>query len=146
MESLIPSVLLTALLSLSAPTEPIKIYHLPAIAGLWQVDVINDQDMSSCPERYNFGSNGKIITTSGAEKTTGVYEFRYLDESSLPALAMTTTFDNNQKDCSGTNIDQTNHSFAVFVKLDSRHNPTKMQWCSDKDGLECQASFHRILP
>lgn len=100
----------------------------------------------SCQERYNFGANGKLTTTSGKERTEGEYLFRYIEESSLPALAMTTTFDNNEPDCSGNIINQSNDSFAFFVKLDNRHNPTKMQWCQDKDGKDCHARFWRILP
>lgn len=150
MENFLSSVLMSSLLSLSAPQQTVEIHDLPAISGLWQIELseLHDPKKSyqSCQERYNFGANGKLTTTSGKERTEGEYIFRYIEESSLPALAMTTTFDNNEPDCSGNIINQSNDSFAFFVKLDNRHNPTKMQWCQDKDGNDCHARFWRILP
>lgn len=150
-----------------APAEQgnhIQTYQLPAIAGLWQVTSLQDAKQSSgdandtdahqrksihesdCQERYNFGVNGKINTVSGQERTSGEYRFAYVEEVGLPVLAMITNYDNNLPDCSGYQVDQTNNSLAVYVKLDSRHNPKIMQWCEDKEGQTCRITFERVLP
>lgn len=179
MESSFSSIVLASFLSLTSPSETthIETYQLPAIAGLWQIDLDSVQQLTSnhsqstsnsdgrpatdtphhnqtaksihtpsCQERYNFGADGKFSTTSGEERTVGEYRFSYLEDVSLPVLAAVTTFDNNKPDCAGEQINQTDHSFAVFVKLDSRHDPKRMQWCEDKEGKQCTAVFERVLP
>lgn len=168
METDFSSLVLASFLSLTSPTElnQVETYQLPAIAGLWQIDLDSTQGLKNhgsnskindnsahksihtpaCQERYNFGIDGKLTTTSGQERTMGEYRFSYLEDGSLPALAVVTTFDNNKPDCAGEQVNQTDHAFAVFVKLDSRHNPKQMQWCEDKDGEQCTAVFERVLP
>lgn len=125
--------------------DTIDNYQLPAIAGLW-VQQIKDDNGDMCQEFYNFGKNGKLTTVSRTEKTEGNYIFKRTDEFNLPLLAVHTTKDNNEKDCQGQQIDQTGHTMGIFVKLDSRHNPKTMWWCSDSNGNECLASLQRVLP
>lgn len=117
-------------------------YDLPAIAGLWQIDL----EEAECQERYNFGMNGQLNTTSRDEVTTGEYGFWYVEESELPILMSNTLHDNNGVDCLGNQIDQTNSAMTVFVKLNNKHSPTIMQWCNDPMGEECGATLRRILP
>lgn len=146
MEANVLSVLaLSSLMAFSNPAEQsvIGTYQLPAIAGLWEIEL---EDRASCREYYNFGKDSNLTTTSGGERTTGEYRFTYVDELSLPVLAIKTEYDNNQPDCSGNQIDQSGNTFAVFVKLDARHDPKHMQWCNDPDGKVCTAKFRRILP
>lgn len=121
--------------------DTIEAYQIPAISGLWAYDA-----NKHCREYYNFGKNGTLNTVSAGEKTKGTYRFVYSDELSMPMLAMTTTQDNNEKDCLGAQIDQSGQSMAFFVKLNSRHTPTKMQWCANTDESSCFNELYRILP
>lgn len=142
METTALSALLAALLSLGVPSE--DSYELPAIAGLWQLDVPRQGGV--CPERYNFGKDGRFSTQSSEEYTKGEYQFAYVSDLPLPALAIKTQYDNKAPDCSDNQIDQTGEIFAGFVKLDGKHNPTTMQWCSDPLGQDCGVVLKRVLP
>lgn len=153
MENIPVSALVSALLSLSNPAaDVVTVYELPAITGLWQIDLSQENDAQtpinahSCQERYNFGKNGALITTSAKEYTEGQYRFNYISEMPLPVLVMKTIYDNNQPDCLGFSVDQTGDTMAVFVKLDRKHNPKTMQWCSDLGGQDCTSTLYRILP
>lgn len=138
---------LATLLSLSNPNTPKQppTYQLPAIAGLWQLELDPALNLS-CQERYNFSANGALITTSAGERTQGTYRFEYVEEVELPVLAFQTDFDNNQPDCLGNQVDQTGDASAHFVKLDSRHDPKFMQWCNDREAQDCPLKLRRILP
>lgn len=136
---------LMSLMSATAENQKIATYELPAVAGLWQIQLEKPID-NACYERYNFGRDGKLTTTSGAERTFGDYRLQYVDGFELPVLAMHTKFDNNEVDCSGNQVDQSKESLAVFVKLDSRHNPKTMAWCNDPMGQDCPSNLHKILP
>lgn len=141
---------LSALLSLMSLADEnarpkIGTYEMPAIAGLWQLNLENPVN-DTCYERYNFGKDGTLSTISGAERTTGTYQLYYAEEMPLPVLTLSTQYDNNEPDCSGNQIDQSGEQVAVFVKLDSKHNPTTMQWCADSQGQQCFSDFKKILP
>lgn len=123
--------------------DTIESYELPAISGLW---VYETGEKNTCREYYNFGKNGKLTTTSLSEKTEGKYLFTRSEEFNLPLLAIHTKKDNNQPDCQGKKIDQSGDSFGVFVKLNARHNPTKMWWCDDANGEQCTMLMRRVLP
>lgn len=101
---------------------------------------------NTCQEYYNFGRNGILTTTSGDERTVGNYRFSYSEEFELPVLAIRTEWDNNAPDCLGNQIDQSGNSFAVFVRLNDRHEPTVMEWCNDFSGKLCHAFLHKVLP
>lgn len=141
------SVVATALLALNFPQKPMQeaevhTYEIPAIAGLWRLE---KQDDTGCLERYNFGKNGQLNTISGIEKTYGHYDYGMQNEG-LPILVVHTIYDNNAPDCSGMQIDQSDSIFKTFVSLDSRENPTSMQWCNDEQGQNCPIVLQRILP
>lgn len=148
MENLPVSALMSALLSLSTVVdEPaVATYELPAIAGLWQIDLKNPTSKAVCQERYNFGKDGALMTKSGDEYTKGQYRFDSMVDLPLAVLAIKTTYDNGKSDCSGENMDQTGNTMAMFVRLDQKHNPITMQWCSDPMGNDCVATLHRVLP
>lgn len=135
------TLLLSTLMGLTAQPARVSTYELPAVAGLWQVE-----DGLSCQERYNFGRDARLTTTSAGERTEGEYRFRYPSDRGLPVLAMVTHTDNNEPDCSGNQIDQSGNTMAVFVRLDNRHSPKMMQWCVDSDAGECPVRLRRILP
>lgn len=127
-----------------APRPVIGEFELPAIAGTWQIEL--EGGLEGCRERYNFGRDGALTTTSGEERTVGDYRFSYIDEVALPVLAVRTEWDNNKPDCLGNQVDQSGHSFANFVRLDSRHDPKYMQWCEDAEGAVCNQRLWRVLP
>ena len=84
-----------------------------------------------------------MTTTSGAEWTYGNYVYQHQDEG-LPVLFINTTYDNNQVDCSGNQIDQTGETIQTFVDYDAVNH--QMRWCRDADGKDCFMQFHRLLP
>ena len=101
------------------------------------------QVTSPCRERYNFSRDNAVTTTSGAEWTYGNYVYQHQDEG-LPVLFINTTYDNNQVDCSGNQIDQTGETIHTFVDYDAVNH--QMRWCRDADGKDCFMQFHRLLP
>ena len=109
-------------------------------------DVQARQDLlakDSCRERYNFGADSALITTSGAEWTYGKYVYQHQEEG-LPIIAITTTYDNNEPDCSGRQVDQKGEAIIAFV--DYQPEQSKMRWCIDKDGDNCFMTFHKLRP
>lgn len=147
METSLTAAMLATIFTLGAPRPipqeaQIYTYELSAISGLWQLDL----GENTCQERYNFAADGQLNTTSGAELTMGEYAFFYAEESDLPVLIANTVYDNNGVDCSGNQVDQAQTSMTVFVKLDNKHSPTLMEWCSDPEGQHCGAMLRRILP
>ncbi|WP_296402396.1 hypothetical protein [Psychrobacter sp.] len=96
-----------------------------------------------CRERYNFGADNVVRTTSGEEWTYGKYIYHYPDEG-LPIIAITTTYDNNQPDCSGIQIDQKGEAIIAYVDYQPQKN--KMRWCTDGEANNCFLSFKQLLP
>lgn len=134
---------LAALANPSVQSSTIGSYELPAIAGLWQIEL---DEQNGCKELYNFGRDGNLTTVSGEERTYGEYRFAYVEDNSLPVIAIKTLHDNNQPDCSGNQVDQTGDTIATYVKLDTRHDPKQMYWCDDSQGVQCRVRFLRQLP
>lgn len=96
---------------------------------------------NQCRELYNFGADNEIWAVSGEEWTYGRYLVTHREEG-LPIIAIKTIYDNNEKDCSGNQVDQTDEALIAFLN----HDGNKMQWCADPDGKECYMNFHRVLP
>lgn len=98
----------------------------------------------SCKERYNFAADNEVIVTSGGEWSYGHYVYRYLDDDSLPMIAMRTVYENNKMDCSGNQIDQAGEAMFAFVRYMPEKN--RMHWCVNKEGTECFMSLRKLLP
>lgn len=134
----------------------------PAIAGQWEINLDNpntittpvpsssipttpnlsiSKNKAQCRELYNFAADNEMWAVSGKEWTYGRYLVTHRDEG-LPIIAIKTVYDNNEVDCSGNQVDQTDEALVAFLN----HDGNKMQWCSDSEGKECFMSFHRILP
>lgn len=96
---------------------------------------------NQCRELYNFGADNEMWSVSGKEWTYGRYLITHREEG-LPIIALKTVYDNNEVDCSGNQIDQTDEALIAFLSHDDNH----MQWCADPDGKECFMRFNRILP
>lgn len=105
-------------------------------------DLIASPKVSNqCRELYNFAADNEVWTVSGKELTYGRYLITHREEG-LPIIAIKTIYDNNEVDCSGNKIDQTDEALIAFVN----HDGNQMQWCADPDGNECFMNFNRILP
>ena len=96
---------------------------------------------NQCRELYNFGADNEMRASSGKEWTYGRYLVTHREEG-LPIIAIKTVYDNNEIDCSGNQIDQTDEALIAFLY----HDGNQMQWCADPDGNECFMSFNRVLP
>ncbi|MEL0619209.1 hypothetical protein [Psychrobacter proteolyticus] len=94
-----------------------------------------------CRELYNFGADNEMWSVSGKEWTYGRYLVTHREEG-LPVIAIKTVYDNNEVDCSGNQIDQTDEALIAFIN----HDGNQMQWCADPDGNECFMNFNRVLP
>ena len=96
---------------------------------------------NQCRELYNFAADNEMWSVSGKEWTYGRYLVTHREEG-LPIIAIKTVYDNNEVDCSGNQIDQTDEALIAFLN----HDGNQMQWCADPDGTECFMNFNRILP
>ena len=96
---------------------------------------------NQCRELYNFATDNEMRAVSGKETTFGRYIVTHREEG-LPIIAMKTTYDNNEPDCSGNQIDQTGDALVAFLK----HDGNNMQWCADSEGSECFMDFYKVLP
>ncbi len=94
-----------------------------------------------CREIYHFGADNEMWSVSDKEWTYGRYIVTHLEEG-LPIIALKTIYDNNEKDCSGNQVDQSGESFIAFMN----HEGNRMQWCADPDGKECFMTFKKVLP
>lgn len=100
-----------------------------------------DARTNQCRELYNFGADNEMLAVSGKEWTYGRYLVTHREEG-LPVIAIKTVYDNNEVDCSGNKVDQTDEALIAFLN----HDGNQMQWCADPDGTECFMNFNRVLP
>ena len=98
-----------------------------------------------CVEYYNFKSNSDVVIKSGAEWSTGIYDYQPSTDKNvqLPALILQVKFDNNQVDCSGSQEDQTGEMSQYFVKWQS---PSTINFCANDKAQQCFATLRRVLP
>ena len=106
-----------------------------------QTSTSGSKPMMQCREIYNFEADNAMRSVSGKEWTYGRYLVTHRDEG-LPLIVIKTIYDNNEVDCSGNQVDQSDETMIAYLKYDD----TNMQWCADPEGKECFMSFHRILP
>lgn len=102
---------------------------------------IGSKKSTQCRELYNFGPDNEMWAVSGKEWTYGRYLVTHREEG-LPIIAIRTVYDNNEVDCSGNQVDQTDEALIAYLN----HDGNEMQWCADPDGKECFMNFHRVLP
>ncbi len=99
------------------------------------------QPATQCRELYYFAADNEMWAVSGKERTYSRYLITHRDEG-LPIIAIKTIYDNNEVDCSGNQIDQTDEAMIAFLN----HEGNEMQWCADEEGTECYMNFRRVLP
>jgi hypothetical protein len=114
----------------------------PEIVGLWGMEIPNNR---KCREYYNFKSNNEVVIKSGAEWSTGVYDYQPSQDQGvqLPALILQVKYDNNEVDCSGNQSDQTGEISQYFVQW---QNPSTISFCSNEKAEQCFATLRRVLP
>ena len=119
-----------------------RVITRPEIVGLWGMEIPNNR---KCIEYYNFKSDNDVIIKSGEEWSTGIYDYQPSSqpEEQLPALVLQVKFDNNEKDCSGQQMDQTGEISQYFVKW---KNPSTINFCSNDKAEKCFATLYRVLP
>lgn len=102
---------------------------------------VGSKKSTQCRELYNFGADNEMWAVSGKEWTYGRYLVTHREEG-LPIIAIRTIYDNNEVDCSGNQVDQTDEALIAYLN----HDGNQMQWCADPDGKECFMNFNRVLP
>ena len=127
------------------PTEnsnSIRIVTRPEIVGLWGMQIPNNK---KCIEYYNFKSNNDVMIKSGQEWSSGIYDYQPPQEERtlLPALILQVKYDNNEKDCSGLQQDQSGEISQYFVQW---KNPSTIHFCTNEKAEQCFATLRRILP
>ncbi|WP_019673380.1 hypothetical protein [Psychrobacter lutiphocae] len=104
---------------------------------------VASKPVAQCKERYSFGADNIMVTTSGEEWTYGRYMYQHQNQG-LPIIAITTQYDNNKMDCSGQQIDQTGETLLAFVDYQPENN--LMRWCIDPEGKNCFMTLHKLVP
>ena len=120
----------------------VQVTTRPEIMGLWGMEIPNNKQ---CVEYYNFRSANDVVIKSGQEWSSGLYDYQPSadQKEQLSALVMQIKYDNNGKDCSGMQVDQTGEMSQYFVKWTDQHT---INFCTNKKGEQCFATLHKVLP
>lgn len=112
------------------------------LMGTWGMDIPTNKQ---CIEYYNFRSESEVVINSGKEWSIGQYQYQAPNNRSeqLPALVMQIKYDNNEKDCSGVQVDQTGELQQFFIKWVS---DKQIQFCASNKGENCFATLNKVLP
>jgi len=126
----------------SAVANTFRIVTRPEIMGLWGMEIPTNR---KCVEYYNFKSDNNVIIKSGNEWSSGIYDYQLPQDTTaqVPALILQVKYDNNQKDCSGNQEDQSGEVSQYFVKW---QNPHTINFCATEKAEQCFATLRRILP
>ncbi len=133
-------------LVMAAPVGPrdgqVSVVSRPLIAGLW---VYQTPEMR-CGEYYNFDETGNFLIQSGAEWSRGNYTLDLPDagEEGLPMLTLNIRYENNEMDCSGQQVDQSNQAQRQYVQWQA--DGRQIRFCGGADGSQCLMTLRRILP
>jgi hypothetical protein len=125
-----------------SPVNSFRVMTRPEIVGLWGMEIPSKR---KCIEYYNFKSNNNVIIKSGQEWSSGIYDYQPSQEerSLLSALILQVKYDNNERDCSGLQEDQTGEISQYFVQW---KNASTINFCSNEKAEQCFATLHRVLP
>ncbi|WP_425426776.1 hypothetical protein [Acinetobacter populi] len=132
----------SAVLTPSTNENTIQVITRPEILGQWGMKIPNNRQ---CTEYYNFRGNNEVVIKSDKEWSIGQYQYQVPNNRSeqLPALIMQIQYDNNEKDCSGYQEDQTGEIQQFFVKW---INPQQIEFCGTDKGEKCFATLNKQLP
>lgn len=119
-----------------------RISTRPEIMGLWGMEIPENR---KCIEYYNFKNDNKVVIKSGDEWSSGIYDYQLPQDPTeqIPALVLQVKYDNNQKDCSGNQVDQSGEITQYFVKW---KNPYTINFCANEKAEQCFAILRRVLP
>ncbi|AOA58462.1 hypothetical protein [Acinetobacter larvae] len=123
---------------------PITIETRPEILGLWGM-TIQDKN-KKCTEYYNFRANNEVVIHSAKEWSTGIYQYIPSPDNTLskaPVLLMEIQYDNNLKDCSGMQEDQTGEVSQYYIRWDDAKT---IQFCNNEKADKCFAILRRVSP
>lgn len=122
--------------------SPIQIVNRPALLGQWGMEIPSNRQ---CVEYYNFRDNNEVVIKSDREWSIGQYQYQIPNNrgEQVSTLVMHIQYDNNQKDCSGVQVDQTGEIQQFFVKW---VNPTRIEFCGNDKGEKCFAVLNKQLP
>lgn len=121
----------------------IRISTRPEILGLWGMNIPSNK---KCIEYYNFRGGNEVVVNSDKEWSVGLFEYQPsadITQSQLPTLVMQVNYENNEKDCSGSQVDQAGELSQYFVKWST---PNQIDFCTSEKGNECFATLNRVLP
>ena len=124
-------------------TNTIRIDTRPEILGLWGMEIPNNK---KCTEYYNFRGANEVVVNSAKEWSTGLYDYQPSPDNTNekpPALVMQIKYENNDKDCSGNQTDQSGEMSQYFVRW---KNTNTIKFCASEKEDQCFATLHRILP
>ncbi|MFW2148582.1 hypothetical protein ACK2M2_10700 [Acinetobacter sp. TY1] len=121
----------------------IKITTRPEILGLWGMDIPGNK---KCVEYYNFRGGNEVVVNSGKEWSAGLYDYQPSPDNTLekwPALVMQIKYENNEKDCSGNQVDQSGEVSQYYVRW---KNNSTLNFCASEADDKCFATLRRVLP
>jgi len=120
----------------------IRVSTRPEIVGLWGMNL---NLKNQCIEYYNFKSNNQLVVKSAKEWSTGFYEYepRVNGDDQRDTLTIHITYDNNEVDCSGSQVDQSDELSQYSVKW---KNAKSFELCNIEKVDECFATLKRVLP
>ena len=112
------------------------------LIGTWGMDIPSNKQ---CIEYYNFKSENDVVINSAKEWSIGQYQYQAPSNRSdqLPAMVMQIKYDNNEKDCSGVQVDQTGELQQFFIKWVTDQ---QIQFCATNKGDNCFATLNKVLP
>lgn len=125
------------------PENTLRISTRPDILGLWGMHIPSNK---KCVEYYNFRGGNEVVVNSDKEWSVGLFEYQPpidIAQNQLPTLVMQVNYENNEKDCSGNQIDQAGELSQYFVKWST---PNQIDFCTTEKGNECFATLNRVLP
>ena len=121
----------------------IAVYTRPEILGLWGMEIPQNK---ACVEYYNFRSGNEVVVNSSKEWSIGQFDYQPSPDNTktqMPTLMMQINYENNEKDCSGAQVDQAGELSQYYVKWTT---PNIINFCANEQGKDCFASLHRVLP
>lgn len=119
----------------------IQIRQRSEVEGLWGMHI---ESNPQCVEYYNFKADDQMAIKSDQEWSVGQYQYQPAEEANALALMqLHIQYDNNQKDCSGQQQDQSNEVQQFYIKWTQ---PRQIQFCGDAKGTQCFATLNKQLP
>lgn len=125
----------------------IRVSIRPEILGLWGMEIPSNK---ACTEYYNFRGNNEVVVKSDKEWSVGQFQYIPTQDqptqevvNTTPTLLMQINHENNERDCSGNQIDQSGELSQYFIKWNT---PTVINFCSTEQGEQCFATLKKVLP